>query len=64
MRPSGAPGLKRYAPTDKSYTKWKEYKLSGKEIAVEDLKVADLDGDGVVGPQDLAVLLGSYGPCD
>ena len=46
MRPSGAPGLKLYAPTDKSYTKWKEYKLSGKEIAVEDLKVADLDGDG------------------
>ena len=46
MRPSGAPGLKLYAPTDQSYTKWKEYKLSGKEIAVEDLKVADLDGDG------------------
>jgi hypothetical protein len=46
MRPSGAPGLKLYAPTDRSYTKWKEYKLSGKEIAVEDLKVADLDGDG------------------
>ncbi len=23
----------------------------------------DLDGDGVVGPMDLAILLGSWGPC-
>ncbi len=46
MRPSGAPGLKLYVPKDKTFEKWEEYKLSGKEVAVEDLKVADLDGDG------------------
>lgn len=45
MRPSGEPGLKLFAPTDKSFRKWKEFRLSSKEIAVEDLKVADLNGD-------------------
>jgi len=46
MRPSGAPGLKLYFPKDKTFEQWSEHKLSGKEVAVEDLKVADLDGDG------------------
>lgn len=45
MRPSGEPGLKLFAPTDKSFRKWKEFRLSSKEIAVEDLKVGDLNGD-------------------
>ena len=45
MRPSGEPGLKLFAPTDKTFRNWKEFRLSTKEIAVEDLKVADLDGD-------------------
>ena len=46
MRPSGKPGLKLFVPADKSFRKWKEFQLSSKEIAVEDLKIADLDGDG------------------
>lgn len=45
MRPSGEPGLKLFAPSDKTFRKWKEYRLSKSEIAVEDLKVGDLDGD-------------------
>ena len=46
MRPSGMPGLKLFVPIDKSFEEWKQYRLSKSEIAVEDLKVADLDGDG------------------
>lgn len=46
MRPSGAPGLKLYVPKGKTFEQWRAHKLSGKEVAVEDLKVRDLDGDG------------------
>ncbi len=28
-----------------------------------ELQPGDLDGDGTVGPADLAILLGSWGPC-
>ena len=46
MRPSGEPGLKLFVPEDKTFRNWKEFRLSSKEIAVEDLKVGDLNGDG------------------
>ena len=45
MRPRAVPGVKLFVPQKDDYTKWKTYKLSGAEIAVEDIKVADLNGD-------------------
>lgn len=46
MTTRGIPGVKLFVPQNKSYTRWKTYQLSGKETAVEDIKVGDLDGDG------------------
>ena len=46
MRPSGTPGIKLFAPLDESGTQWRETAVSGSELAVEDIKAADLDGDG------------------
>jgi hypothetical protein len=40
------PGIKLFSPANKAGTKWNQQKLSGKEIAVEDLKIADLNADG------------------
>ena len=40
------PGIKLFVPKDKAYTKWETYQLSGEEMAVEDIKAADLNGDG------------------
>ncbi len=45
MRPRAVPGVKLFVPQNNDYTKWKTYRLSGAEIAVEDIKVADLNGD-------------------
>jgi hypothetical protein len=39
-------GIRLYAPTDASRTKWKTYLIDDNGMACEDLKVADLDGDG------------------
>ena len=46
MRPRAVPGVKLFVPQNKAYTKWKTYQLSGAEIAVEDIKAGDLNGDG------------------
>ncbi len=46
MRPKAVPGVKLFVPQDKNYSKWKTYQLSGAEIAVEDIKAGDLNGDG------------------
>lgn len=46
MNTPGVPGVRLYVPQDDLYTKWKTYQLSGKETAVEDIKAADLNGDG------------------
>ncbi|MBL62908.1 MAG: hypothetical protein CMI30_05805 [Opitutae bacterium] len=46
MNPRAVPGVKLFVPLDKDYTKWKTYQLSGAEIAVEDIKAGDLNGDG------------------
>ena len=46
MRPRAVPGVKLFVPLNKECTKWKTYQLSGAEIAVEDIKAGDLNGDG------------------
>ncbi|MDA0809319.1 MAG: VCBS repeat-containing protein [Planctomycetota bacterium] len=48
MNDPGVPGIKLFTPIDKDATKWREDRLSSEEIAVEDIKVADLNGDGKV----------------
>jgi len=44
--PPGTPGIKFFAPLDEAGTKWRETVVSGGEVAVEDIKAADLNGDG------------------
>jgi hypothetical protein len=44
----GDPGIKLFAPTRDDGSEWTETKISGAEVAVEDIKVADLNGDGKV----------------
>ena len=46
MHPKGTPGIKFFTPMDKDGKKWRETKVSGEQLAVEDIKAADLDGDG------------------
>lgn len=42
----GDPGISLFTHLSEDGTKWRETKISGPELAVEDLKAADLDGDG------------------
>lgn len=42
----GEPGIQLFTPLDEAGTEWRATKLSGAEIAVEDIKAADLNGDG------------------
>jgi hypothetical protein len=44
--PRGVPGIKLFTPLDKDGKQWRTTQLSAEEVAVEDLKVADLNGDG------------------
>jgi hypothetical protein len=46
MNPRGVPGIKLFVPTNNDGTKWDAHLISGPEVAVEDLKLADLDGNG------------------
>ncbi|MEK6236968.1 MAG: hypothetical protein N2C14_19850, partial [Planctomycetales bacterium] len=48
MNAPGVPGIKMFTPLDKNAGKWRETVISGKKVAVEDIKVADLNGDGKV----------------
>jgi len=41
----GDPGIKLFIPNEDG-SEWTEQQLSGAEIAVEDIKAADLNGDG------------------
>ena len=41
-----SPGIKFFTPLDESGAKWRETVVSGDEVAVEDIKAADLNGDG------------------
>ncbi len=46
MNPKGEPGIRLFTPLDAEGHQWKSFPISGPEVAVEDLKLADLDGDG------------------
>ncbi len=46
MHPKGTPGIKLFTPMDDDGKTWRETKVSGDEVAVEDIKAADLNGDG------------------
>lgn len=46
MNDPGVPGIKLFTPLDKSGAKWRDTRISAHQVAVEDIKVADLNGDG------------------
>ena len=46
MNPRGAPGVRLFTPLDADGRTWRRTDLSGPEVAVEDMRAADLDGDG------------------
>ncbi len=46
MHPKGTPGIKFFTPLNEDGTQWRETKISGEQLAVEDIKAADLNGDG------------------
>jgi len=46
MHPKGTPGIKFFTPVAPDGTKWREQQVSGAELAVEDIKAGDLNGDG------------------
>lgn len=48
MNDPGVPGIKLFTPLDKDGTKWRETRISSEQVAVEDIKAADLNGDGKV----------------
>lgn len=48
MNDPGIPGIKLFTPLDETGSKWREAQISAEKIAVEDIKVADLNGDGRV----------------
>jgi hypothetical protein len=48
MNTPGVPGIKLFTPLDSSGTRWREQRISADEVAVEDIKAADLNGDGKV----------------
>ncbi|HYV27071.1 MAG TPA: VCBS repeat-containing protein, partial [Candidatus Eisenbacteria bacterium] len=44
--PKGVPGIRLFTPLDKEGKNWRTTAISAEEVAVEDMKVADLNGDG------------------
>ncbi|MBM3876871.1 MAG: hypothetical protein FJ386_09160 [Verrucomicrobia bacterium] len=46
MTPKAVPGVKLFTPLDAGANRWRTDTLSTDEVAVEDMKVADLNGDG------------------
>lgn len=48
MNDPGVPGIKLFAPLDKDGKTWRETRVSAEKVAVEDIKVADLNGDGKI----------------
>ncbi len=46
MTPKGVPGVKMFTPLDSKGSQWRETALSGPEVAIEDIKAGDLNGDG------------------
>ena len=48
MNDPGVPGIKFFTPLDADGTKWREEHISAEKVAIEDIKAADLNGDGKV----------------
>jgi hypothetical protein len=46
MNPKGTPGVRLYTPLDAAGESWRTTQISREAMAVEDMKSADLDGDG------------------
>jgi len=46
MNPKGVPGVRLFTPLDNEAKEWRTSAISGDEVAIEDIKSADLDGDG------------------
>lgn len=47
MHPKGVPGIQMYTPMDKDGKEWRCTQISSEALAVEDIKAADLNGDGL-----------------
>lgn len=48
MNEPGVPGIRMFTPLDAEGTEWRETRISGERVAVEDIKAGDLNGDGKV----------------
>ncbi len=48
MNEPGVPGIKLFTPLDQDGGSWRETRISDADVAVEDIKAADLNGDGKV----------------
>lgn len=46
MNPKGVPGVRLFTPLDPDGKDWSKSEISGAEVAIEDIKSADLNGDG------------------
>jgi hypothetical protein len=46
MNPKGTPGVRLYTPPSTGSGPWSVHEISGEAVAIEDIKCADLDGDG------------------
>lgn len=47
MNEPGVPGIKLFTPLDADGSEWRETRISGERVAVEDIKAGDLNGDGL-----------------
>jgi len=46
MNPKGVPGVRMFTPLDSAGKEWRTSEVSGAAVAIEDIKSADLNGDG------------------
>lgn len=48
MNEPGVPGIRMFTPTAADGSEWRETRISGERVAVEDIKAGDVNGDGKV----------------
>ena len=48
MNEPGVPGIKLFTPLDENGAEWRQTRISAEDVAVEDIKAADLNEDGKV----------------
>jgi len=48
MNDPGVPGIKMFTPTKSDGSQWRATRISAAKVAVEDLKAADMNGDGKI----------------